>query len=113
MLIADQLLYFGPQLPQSLFNLNQIRAFSIELTDNPFDMECKLGMDCRDVFIPFETMETVVHFEMRSLTDWEIKHLPRIYITDDHWDPSDRFIFPGQSCKEVEMQNIKSLTSGM
>ena len=77
-------------------------------------MDRELGMDCSDVFIPFETMGTVVHFKMRLLTDWEIKHLPRIYITDDYCDLSDEFIFPGQKSRnEVEMQTIKSLMSGM
>ena len=55
LLIANQLLYFGKQLPQSLFNPNQICAFGIKLNDNPFYMSCELGMDCGDVFIPFDT----------------------------------------------------------
>ena len=38
-----------------------------------------IGMDCKDVFVPFEMMGMMVYFESRVPMDWEIKHLPQIY----------------------------------
>ena len=73
-----------------------------------------LVIDCGKVFIPLITMGTVVYFDSRVPTDWEIKHLPKIYLSGDEWDPTDDGVFLGHKCREhVEMQTIKSLTSGM
>ena len=54
-------------------------------------------MDCSEVFVPLDTTGTVVHFELRVLMDWEIKHLLWIYISGDQWNPMDNNIFP--ECK--------------
>jgi len=114
LLIGDQFLYFGETLPNSLLNPNQLHAFGIGVNNNPFEKSQDLGMDCGELFIPFDTTGTVVHFELRVPTDWEIKHLPRIYITGNHWDPTDECLFPEQrNCEYAKMQTIKSLTSGM
>eukprot|EP00957_Ditylum_brightwellii_P099791 7601729-Ditylum_brightwellii.AAC.1 len=36
LLMVDQMLWFGTQLPHSLINPNQIRAYGIPINDNPF-----------------------------------------------------------------------------
>jgi len=114
LLVGDQFLYFGEVLPNSLLNPNQLRAFGIGVNDNPFDESQDIGIDCGDEFIPLRTIGTNVYFESRVPTDWEVKHLPRIYITSDHWDPTDDSTFPEQKSREqIEMQTIKSMTSGM
>jgi len=114
LLVGDQFLYFGEALPNSLLNPNQLRAFGVEVYDNPFDESQDIGMDCRDIFIPLHTIVSNVYFESRVPTDWEVKHLPRIYITSDHWDPTDDCILPEcKSRKHVKMHAIKSMTSGM
>ena len=72
-------------------------------------------MDCGEVFVPFDTMGTVIHIKSRAPTDWEIKHLPQIsYTSGDQWSPTDNDIF--RECKtqeQMEMCTIKSLTSWM
>jgi hypothetical protein len=56
----------------------------------------------------------VIYFELHVPTEWEKTHLPIILITGDTWNPSNEVLYPGkQSCKDIEMRNIRSLTSGM
>ena len=93
LLVRDQMLWFGKQLPNSLMNLNQIHAFGIDIQDNPFDPHQELGMNCDDIFILFSTTWMIVHLETRAPTDWEIKHLPIIFLTGDEWDPSSDDIY--------------------
>ena len=75
LLVGDQMLWFGEQLKHSLINPNQIREYGIQVYDDPFNMH-QFGIDGGDVFIPFDTTGTIVHFESRVPTDWEEKHLP-------------------------------------
>jgi hypothetical protein len=37
LLLADQMLWFGMQLPNSLLNPNQLHAFGVNVNDNPFE----------------------------------------------------------------------------
>ena len=114
LLVSGQFLYFGMMLPQSLLNPNQIQAYDIEVNDNSFDKTDPIGVDCNNIYVPFDTKGTLVYFESRVLMDWEIKHLPRIHITGDRWNPMSDNVFPaGKSQEQREMQMIKSLMSGM
>jgi hypothetical protein len=46
--------------------------------------------------------------------DWEIRHLPTIFITGNTWNPHEDDIYPsGSSHESMEMQMVQSLTSGM
>jgi hypothetical protein len=97
-----------------LLNCNQIRAFGITVYDNPFDPSNKIGMELEEAFIPFDMCRTIVHFETRVLTPWEIKHLPVIFITGEDWNPNEEVINPDKwSREQIEMRTILSLTSGM
>ena len=44
LLVGDQMLWFGTLLPNSLLNPNQIRAFGLEVFDNPFNDQ-EFGID--------------------------------------------------------------------
>jgi hypothetical protein len=37
LLVGDQMLFFGTLLPNSLINPNQLRAYGLEVNDDPFD----------------------------------------------------------------------------
>ncbi len=114
LLVADQKLWFGTQLPNSLLNPNQIHAFGVDVNDNPFDLKQDLGIQCNEAFIPCDTIRTIVHFESRVPTEWEMKHLPMVLLTGDQWDPSDELMYPEQKSREyMEMRTIQLLTSGM
>ena len=94
LLVGNQFLYFGMMLPHSLLNPNQIQACNIEVNGNPFDKTDPIGMDCDNIYVPFDTKGTLVYFESRVLTDWEIKHLPHIHITGNRWNLMSDGVFP-------------------
>jgi hypothetical protein len=107
-------LWFRDLLPNSLINPNQVRAYGIDVNDDPFDSTHKFGINNESAFIPFDTMGTVVHFELHVPTEWEKTHLPVILMTCDTWNPSEEVFQLGTKNREsMEMQTIHSLTSGM
>ena len=76
-------------MDHSLINPNQIRHFGIPVSDNAYDGTRDLGIDHEDVFIPFETQGSTVHFETFVPSDDDIKRSPHIVLTDGdtEWNP--------------------------
>jgi hypothetical protein len=104
LLVGNQMLRFGTQLPHSLINLNQLCAYGINVNDDPFDSTRNFGIDSEKAFIPFDTMGTIVHFELRTPTEWEETHLPIILITSDVWNPTEEMSRPEKQSREsIEM----------
>jgi phage-related tail fiber protein len=108
------MLWFRTQLPHSLINPNQLRAYGIDVNDDPFDSTRDFGIDSKQAFIPFDTMGTIVHFESRTpATEWEKTHLPIILITSDVWNPTEEVLCPEkQSHESIKMRMIRSLHLG-
>jgi hypothetical protein len=82
---------FTESLEHSLINPNQIRYDGHSLCDDPWDRRRSLGLVERDynIFIPFQTRGTVIHFESRVPSVKELNTLPRLVLTEDTlWDPS-------------------------
>ena len=110
LLVGDQMLWFGTLLPNSLINPNQLRAYGLEVNDDPFDLTCMFGINSDHAFIPFDTTGTVVHFESRVPTEWEKTHLPIILITSETWNPTEEVLCPErQSHESIEMRTIDPL----
>ena len=61
-LVGDKMLRFGTALEHLSINPNQIRAYGIPINKNPFNAN-DLGINTEELFIPFDTTGTVVHFE--------------------------------------------------
>jgi hypothetical protein len=108
LLVGDQMLWFGTLLPNSLINLNQLRAYGLDVKDDPFDSTREFGIDSDHAFIPFDTTGTIVHFESpRVPMEWEKTHLPIILITSKVWNPTEEGLRrEKQSCKNMEMRTI-------
>ena len=88
LLVADQMLWFGTALQHSLINPNQIREYGIKVYDDPFKRT--FGIDSEESpFIPFDTTGTIVYFESRAPTSWEMQNLPVVLLTGDEWNPTD------------------------
>jgi hypothetical protein len=100
LLVANQMLWFGTLLLNSLINPNQIQAYSISLNDDPFDMSRVFGSNIDDAVIPFDTTGTVVHFESRVPTKWEKTHLPIILLTGKDWNPTQEILRLGKQSRE-------------
>ena len=87
LLVGDEMLWFGTALENSLINPNQIRAYELSINNDPFNVN-ELGIDLEELFIPFNTMGAVVHFESCVPTEWETTHFPFILLTADSWYPT-------------------------
>ena len=68
-LIFHQALYFGRGMDNSLINPNQIRPLGIPVSDDPYDGDRAFGIVHTDLYIPFKTEGTKVHFVSRVPTD--------------------------------------------
>ena len=76
LLVGDQMLWFGTSLPNSLINPNQLWAYGLLVNDDPFDNERDFGIECENIFIPFNTTGMVVHFESRVPVSYTHLTLP-------------------------------------
>ena len=109
--VGAKILWFGTALENSLINPNQIRAYGLSINDKPFNAN-ELGINAEELFITFDTIGMVVHFESRVPTEWETTHFPVILITSDSWDPTTFDMSSGKKSQEdAEMRTILSLTS--
>ena len=112
LLVADQMLWFGPDLPNSLLNPNQLRANGLSVDDNPFSPDV-FGISTDSTFIPFDSTGTIVHFGSRVPTPFEMSHLPVIVLTGPDWDPANIDMQSTRTREDVEMATVRSLTSGL
>ena len=88
-LVINEALYFGSQMDHSLVNPNQIRAYGIDVSDNPFDRERDFGIQYDECFIPFATEGSTVYFDTFVPTDYQLEALRHIELTsDDKWNPN-------------------------
>ncbi len=65
-------------MKHSLINPSQIQECGIHVYDDPIS-NLQFGINGNEMFIPFNTMGTIVHFESRAPTDWESHNLPINY----------------------------------
>lgn len=106
------MLWFGSQMEHSLINPNQIREYGVPVYDDPYS-NSHFGIDGNETFIPFNTTGTIVYFESRVPTDWEMQNLPIIMLTGEEWDPVNVGLGSGRSIEANEMRTIRALESGI
>jgi hypothetical protein len=86
----NQILWYGNKLDHSLINPNQLRHNGISVCDDITDRTRRFGIDIHgELFIPFEMKGTIVSFESRVPTKWELQNCRMITVTSDKpWDPT-------------------------
>jgi hypothetical protein len=89
LLIADQVLWFGTNIPTSLINPHQLRDYGINVCDDPWDPYRAVGIESDQGFIPFSSQGTTLYFETRSPTTWELDNLSTVLLTAPRWNPHD------------------------
>ena len=116
-MVGEQFLWFESSLDHSLINSNQLRANYLKVKDNPFEPDAGISgntNDDDDIFILFDTTGTIVSFESRVPTEFEMSNLPVIVLTADQWDPGNVTLSKvSRTIEENEMRTICSLTSGL
>jgi hypothetical protein len=104
LLVGNQMLWFGTQLPHYFINPNQPRAYGIDVDDDPFDSTRHFGIKSEQALISFDTKGTIVHFEPRTPTEWEKTHLPVIYLS--YLSPAMYGTRPKRYCPAVNYDSI-------
>jgi len=94
-LIIHEALYFGDSMDHSLVNPNQLRAFGIDVYDNPYDTY-PMGIQLTDnKRLPFRSDGSTIYFTTWSPTDEEMNTYEHIVVTSDlPWDPHS-LVMPG------------------
>ena len=89
LLIADQVLWFGNDIPTTLINPNQLRAYGVSVCDDPWDPFRPIGVQTDFGLIPFQTAGTTLSFVSYSPSQFELDNLPIIELTGPHWNPHE------------------------
>eukprot|EP00978_Attheya_sp_CCMP212_P022661 scaffold67994_cov67-Attheya_sp.AAC.2 len=89
--ILNQGLWFGAELPNSLWNPNQIRNYGHTLCDDPYDPHRRIGFMINgqeDKFIPFEVLSSLIGLKTRVPTEQEYRTCTHYVLTSEaKWDP--------------------------
>ena len=89
-LIINEALYFGSTKNHSLINPNQIRLYSISVSDDPYDKSRPFGIDHEYIYIPFQTKGSTVYFDSFVPSDNDLERCRHIMLTDNkEWSPHD------------------------
>ena len=113
LLVGDEMIWFGNTLADSLINPSQLREYGLLVKENPFNAN-EFGIDAYEDFIQFDKKGTIIYFNYRVPTDWEMTHLPVIILTADTWDPKTVNLRSGCSSQvEAKMIIVRSITSGI
>ena len=107
-IIINEALYFGDGMDHSLVNPNQIRAFRIELYDNPYepDPNRSMGVMLNDYKkLPFRSDGSTIYFNTWYPTDKEMDAYEHIIVTSDQpWDPQG-LVMPGGDNLKPDMND--------
>ena len=94
----------GDKLDHMLVNPNQLRAYGVDIQDNPF-MSTPLTISDQDYVILLYSQGTIICWDTRSPTEQELGTLPRMVMTSPHdWDQHN-IIFPSCSCQVTDEVN--------
>ena len=97
-------LWMGDKLDHMLVNPNQLRAYGVNVQDNPF-MSTSLAISDQDHIISLYSKGTIICGDTRSPMEQELGTLPRMVMTSPHdWDPHNIF-FPSCSCQVKDKVN--------
>ena len=107
-----QVLWYGPKMPMSLINPNQLRYNQFIVSDDPTDHDRPFGIQLpHGDILPFDMNGVVVSFDTRVPTDLELDQCKRITMTSDEpWDPSSVTISALQA-EIIERQALKQILS--
>jgi hypothetical protein len=89
-LYFPQVLWYGKKMKTSLINPNQLRHYGLRICDDITDKSRPFGIELDDnINIPFMMEGTVIYFNTRVPTEWEMENCRIQMMTDDTpWDPS-------------------------
>jgi len=108
---CGQSLDFHEKLQKTLINPNQLRAFGINICDDPTDEHRLLGIKLDDrTFLPLQMNGTICGLMTWSPTDEELSSCRIFDLSDvDSWDPS-MVVFPAEKGNRYSVVNSLSVS---
>ena len=111
LLIFHESLRMGDKLDSTLVNPNQLRAYSVSIQENPFDIK-SLSITTDDASVELYFKGTIICGDTWTPTESELGRLPRLILTSLHdWDPQN-VCFPscsGQSSDNIPIESNHSI----
>ena len=83
LLIFHESLWMGDKLNHTMVNPNQIRAYGVNVQDNPFDAK-PLSITTDDASVMLYSEGTIICGDTRTPTEPELSQLPRLILTSPH-----------------------------
>ena len=90
--VINEALWFGPTKEHTLISSNQVRAYGVQLWDNPCDPNHGLFIHNTTIYhiVPLYMDGIVAFVETHAPTDEEILRLPHVHMTSDApWHPNN------------------------
>jgi hypothetical protein len=105
-IIIHESLYFGDSMDHLLVNPNQLRAFGIDVYDNPYNMN-PMGIQLTDnKRLPFWSDGSTIYFTTWSPTDKEMNTYEHVVVTSDlPWDPHSLVMPGGDNADDTATDN--------
>ena len=97
----------GDKLDHTLVNPNQLRAYGVNVQDNPFDAK-PLSITTDDASVELYSEGTIICGDTWTPTESELSQLPRLILTSPHdWDPHN-ICFPSCNGQPSNSASIES-----
>ena len=107
LLIFHESLWMGDKLDHTLVNPNQLRAYGVNVQDNPFDAK-PLSITTDDASVELYSEGTIICGDTWTPTESELSQLPRHILTSPHdWDPHN-ICFPSCNGQPSNSASIES-----
>ena len=101
----------GDKLDHTLVNPTQLRAYGVNIQDNPFNAK-PLSITTDDASVELYSEGTIICGDTRTPTESELSQIPRLILTSPHdWDPHN-VCFPscsGQSSDNISIESNHSI----
>ena len=100
----------GDSLTHSLINLRQLRAFGMDVQDNPFSTKVLTIQPApHNITIPLQTLSTIIYGNTHAPTDQELTTRPHIVLSSNtDWDPH-HLGFPSLDVEKESKSTISAI----
>jgi hypothetical protein len=113
-LILNEAIWMGDKMDHTPVNPNQLRAFGLNVQDNPFsDAPIFIGTEGHEFMLPLASKCTILGVTTRTPTDHEIQTCPHVTLSSEReWDPQNvQFPKASRTVEEEIARTIGAVTT--
>ena len=108
-LILNEVIWMGDKMDHTLVNPNQLRAYGLNVQDNPFsDSPIFISTEGNEFVLPLSSKGTILGVTTRTPTDNELQTCPHVSLSSEYeWDPQNvRFPKASRTVEEEVSRTI-------